>query len=320
MQEENVRSIPRIGAVAALTAAIALGASSQAWAEGADDIRFDLTSAVSLNQLDDDKFKPAQLYTQTQWLDNDNSPVVPAEGAEEIRIDFDDDVKITTKKLPKCNADPADLGNDTTADAIDKCKKSQIGAGAAKVRFAGFPFESNEANFTVTAFNGPKSTAGPTECADTAAGGPFNCEWVGDNPVIYLHARNDATGQTSLVRGEVQSSDDVLPGAGTPPILNSHDRRLAVTDGTDVAGDVGAVSLFNAIVGKAYKYKQGNKTVKANYITARCDPDDDVDLAVPGTQTGFSFLAQTVYDDDASHGGTDPSVDTDGISTLCHTP
>jgi hypothetical protein len=314
-----VRRIPRKAAVAALTTVVALGASSQAFAEGADDIRFDLTAAVNSNQLTN-QTKGVNLYVQTQWLDNDNSPVVPAEGAEEIRIDFDDDIVLQTKKLKKCNEDPGALATATTAAAIAACAPSQVGSGAAKVRFGGFPFADNEANFTVTAFNGPKSVAGPAECADTNLGGPFNCEWVGDNPTLYLHARNDATGQTSLVRGEIQDGSDTLPGAGTTPIGAGYDQRLAVTDGTDVAGDAGAVTLFNAVVGKNYKYKQGKKTVKAKYVSARCNPNDDVDPLVPGTQTGLQFQAETIYDDDASHGGTDPSVDTDTIATSCAAP
>jgi hypothetical protein len=316
-----VRRIPRNAAVAAaVTTVVALGASSQAFAVGADDIRFDLTAAVNSNQLPNQN-KPINLYVQTQWLDNDNSPVVPAEGAEEIRIDFDDDIVLQTKKLPKCNEDPGDLAVATTAQAITACGSSQIGSGAAKVRFAGFanpPFESNEANFTVTAFNGPTSVAGPAECADTSAGGPFNCEWVGDNPTLYLHARNDATGQTSLVRGEIQDSGDTLPGAGTTPIAPDYDQRLAVTDGTDVAGDAGAVTLFNAVVGKTYKYKKGKKTVKAHYVSGKCDPADDSDPISPGVQPGFEFRGETIYDDDASHSANaTASVDTDTIQTGC---
>ena len=242
---------------------------------------------------------------------------MPAEGAEEIRIDFDDDVVLQTKKLPKCNEDPGDLAVATTAQAIATCGDSQIGSGAAKVRFGGFPFESNEANFTVTALNGPTSVAGPANCNATPAGGPFNCEWVGGNPTLYLHARNTATGQTSLVRGEIQKKSDVLPGTGTLPIAADYNQRLAVTDGTDVAGDVGAVTLFNSVVGKNYKYKKGNKTVKASYVSAKCDPADDADPVVPGVQPGLEFGAQTIYDDDTSHGGGGASIDTDQINTDC---
>jgi hypothetical protein len=315
-----VKSLPRKAALAALTAVVAFGASSSsAFAAGADDIRFDLTAAVNPNGLTAQP-KGVNLYVQTQWLDNDNSPVVPAEGAEEIRIDFDDNILLSTKKLPKCNADPATLATATTSQALAACGNAQIGSGAAKVRFAGFPFADNEANFTVTAFNGPTSTAGPANCNATIAGGPFNCEWVGGNPTLYLHARNDVTGQTSLVRGEIQDSADTLPGTGTTPIGAGYGQRLAVTDGTDVAGDAGAVTLFNSVVGKKYSYKKGNKTIKADYVRASCDAGDDVDPLVPGTQKGLQFKAQTIYDDDTSHGGAGASVDTDSIATLCDTP
>jgi hypothetical protein len=325
IQEENVRSISRIGSVAALTAAIALGASGTAFGTGADDIRLDLTSAVSPNQLDNNEFGKASLIAQPTWLDNDNSPLTPAEGAEEIRLDFDNDLKITVKKLPKCNEVPADLATMTTPEAIDACASSQVGAGAAKARFAAFggpPFnyEGAEINLTVTAFNGPTSTAGPAECTDSSGGGPFNCEWVGGKPTLYLHARNAATNQTSLVRGEVQGTADTLPGAGTPAIAAGYGQRLAVTDGTDVAGDVGAVTLFNALVGKSYKYQKGGKTVKANYISARCNQSDDVDPEAAGTQPGFQAKAHTIYDDDATHSANaTSSIDTDTTIQYCGT-
>jgi hypothetical protein len=320
-----VRRTPLIGSVAIATAAIALTASGTAFGVGADDIRLDYTSAISPNQLDATQFEKASLIAQPTWLDNDNSPLTPAEGAEEVRLDFDDDGKITVKKLPTCDTDPADLATMTTPEAIDACAASQVGAGAAKARLAAFggpPFnyEGAEINLTVTAFNGPKSVAGPANCADTSLGGPFNCEWAGDNPTLYLHARNDPLNQTSLVRGEIQSADDNLPGTGTPPMTAGYGQRLAVTDGTDVAGDVGAVTLFNALVGKNYKYKKGGKTVKASYITARCNQSDDVDPDSPGTQPGFQSKAHVVYDDDASHSGNaTASVDTDSVIQYCGT-
>lgn len=318
-----MRGISRIGSVAALTAALALGASSNAFAVGADDQIFDLTAAVNPNHITGNELKGANLYVQTQWLDADNSPVVPAEGAEEIRLDFDDDISIQTKKLPKCNTDPAELAAESTNDAIADCGNAQVGAGAAKVRFAAFggpPFNlpQSELNLTVTAFNGPTSTAGPADCADSNTGGPFNCEWVGGNPTLYLHAYNQATNQVSLVRGEIQDVGDNLPGAGTPAIGPGMNQRLAVTDGTDVAGDAGAVTLFNSVVGKKYSYQQNGKTVKANYLNAACNPDDDVDPASPGTQSGWQFSGNTVYDDDFTHSANaDPSRDNDSIFVLC---
>ena len=320
-----MRGISRIGSLAALTAVIALGASSSAFATGASDQYMDLTGAVNPNNLPpaSGAAKGVNLLLQPQWLNNpDIDSPIPAEGAEEIRLDIDDDVLLQTKKLPTCNADPTALGSATTAQAIALCGgNTQVGSGAAKIRYSGFaaldPL-NNQVDFTVTAFNGPPSVAGPSECADTNLGGPFNCEWVGGDPTLYLHAYNQATSQSSLVRGEIQDAGDgTLPGTGTPAIAAGYNQRLAVTDGTDVAGDAGAVSLFNAVVGKAYKYKKGTKTIKANYVSARCDTADDVDPVVPGTQAGLKFKGETVYDDDETHGGASPSIDTDSTFQLC---
>jgi hypothetical protein len=320
-----VRGISRIGTVAALTAAIALGASGTAFANGADDQYVSLTAAVNPNNMAPVGEKPTgvNLLVQPQWLDNDNNPVVPAEGNEETRIDFDDDFVLQTKKLPTCNTDPAVLVTQTTAEAINGCASSQVGSGMAKVRvgaFGGAPFnfENSEADLTVTAFNAPPTVAGPANCNDTNLGGPFNCEWVGDKPQLYLHAYNQRINQISLVRGEIQSPGDTLPGAGTPPIGAGYGQRLAVTDGTDVAGDTGAVTLFNAVVGKKYKYKKGGKTIKANYTAANCDINDDMDPDVAGTQPGLQFKVHTVYDDDQTHSAnvTD-SQDTDVAFQRC---
>jgi len=319
-----VKSITRSGMVAAIAAALTLGVSANAFAAGADEQTFDLTSAINPNNLSFPAFQGAGLFTQTQWLTDDGDPVVPAEGAEEIRIDFDDDIRLTTKKLPKCQAGAGSLATMTTVQAIAACGNAQVGSGAAKVRFAGFgvpplSLPNSEANFTVTAFNGPKSTAGPSECDNTNLGGPANCEWVGDNKTLYLHAYNQVTNQISLVQGEIQSAGQTLPGTGTPPITAGYGQRLAVTDGTDAAGDAGAVSLFNALVQKKYNYTKKGKKIKADYVTARCNPNQDVDPFVPGTQPGLQFKAETVYDDDTSHGGPGASVDTDSIFTLCNT-
>ncbi|MGI9020264.1 MAG: hypothetical protein ACR2G3_06100 [Solirubrobacterales bacterium] len=319
-----MRSIPRKAVVAALTTVAALGASSSAFATGADDIRFDLTAAVNSNQLTTEP-KPVNLFVNTTWLDNDGSPQVGGEGAEEVRIDFDDDIILSTKKLPKCLVDPNDLDGMSTAAAIAECGPSQVGAGAAKVRFgafagAPFNFEAAEANFTVTAFNGPTSTTGPANCTDDNLGGPFNCEWVGGNPTLYLHAYNQATNQITLVRGEIQDATDVLPGTGTPAIGAGYGQRLAVTDGTDAAGDAGAVSMFNSVVGKNYSYLRNGRRIKASYVKAKCDPADDVDSFVgsPGIQKGFQFKANTVYDDDQSHSANVvDSQDTDTFFSLC---
>jgi hypothetical protein len=322
-----VRSIPRKSLVAGLATAIALGASGTALASGQTDQRFDLTSAVSPNLLDDEKMKPTALMTQVSFLDLNNTPVTPAFGAEEIRLDFDDDIKIATKKLPTCDTDPAVLATQTTQQAVDGCgKKTVIGSGNAKVRFAGFAGfdpEAQELNLTVTAFHGPESVAGPTECADTALGGPFNCEWVGEKPTLYLHARSEFQNQTSLVRGEIQDSGDTLPGTGTPAIDPGYENRLAVTDGADPAGDAGAVALFNAVIDHEYEYQQSGKKKKASVISARCNQTgaaggpDDVDQLQAGFQAGLQYKGQIVWGDDDSHGGTETSIDTDRVHQYC---
>ncbi|MEO8092512.1 MAG: hypothetical protein ABI726_07385 [bacterium] len=307
-----------------MASVIALAAAGNAFAAGADDNRFDLSASTSLNTQDSAKLGKANLFLQVTNLDNDNAPITPAENFEEARIDIDDDIVLNSKKAGTCDADVVPLGAANTQDAVDLCgKKSQIGSGNGKARFAGFAGldpVSQEIDLTVTTFNGPVSTAGPTECAATSGGGPVNCEWVGGNPTVYLHARNDATGQTTLAQGEIQDATDTLPGTGTPPIAAGFGSRLLVSDASDVAGDAGAITLFNSVIGKTTTYKKKGKKKKVHYISARCNPADDIDPLAGGTQPGFKFKGELVYDDDTTHGGGGASIDTDTNIAYCATP
>ncbi len=320
-----MRSIPRKTIVAGLASVIALGAAGSAFAAGADDNRFDLSASASPGVQDNNDLGKASLFLQITMLDNDNAPITPAENFEEARIDIDDDIVLNNKKAATCDADVTDLGSATTQEAVDLCgAKSVIGSGVGKARFAGFAGldpASQEIDLTVTTFNGPTSTAGPAECTGTAAGGPANCEWVGGDPTVYLHARNEVTGQTTLAQGEIQDvADGPLPGAGTPAIAAGFNQRLLVSDASDVAGDAGAITLFNSVIAKTTKYKQNKKEKKVQYISARCNSADDVDPFAAGTQTGFKFKGQLVYDDDTSHGGGGASIDTDSTFQYCATP
>jgi hypothetical protein len=259
--------------VVGLTAAIALGYSSSALATGATDQYSVVVGSANSPAQDDSKRGAAALFTQVQTLDSNNTGSVgsiPDQEAEQVFLDFDDDFKFTTKNA-KC--DPADIATENTQGAYDACKKALVGGGSALARLPGFPTENNDATFTVTTFNGPKTSTG-TACP---AGGD-TCEFLGDLPSILLHARLNAPATTVVVQGEIQNTPPGLVGvtdASSPPtslLRADYGKRLAVTNAPDAGGTVpgdGALVLFNSQVGA--KYKKGKDTF--NYVTANCRAD-----------------------------------------------
>jgi hypothetical protein len=297
----DVKRIPRSTLLVSLTAAIALGTGGIAWATGATDVTSTTKNAVNPNVLSSSSLKNANLFSEVQNLTAAGIATTPDKAAERDYIDYDNSITFQNKKLPKCVAG-ADLATtlsalaaDNTQDAVDDCGSgSVVGSGVATVSVG----NNTLPQFTVTAFNYANSVAGPACTAPgDGVGGPIGCEFEGGNMQLILFARMDELGQSVPVLGEIQS-----PAFGGPAVQGSDEgTRLAVTDAPDVAGDAGAITLFNALVGKNYKYKKGNKTIKASYIQAKCD---DVNKTL-------NYGATFVYDD--------ASVDTDLSRQYCAT-
>ena len=275
----------RVKALAVGTAsvlAVGLGVAGNAWADGATDNLSQISGSVNSPLQDDTQKKAANLFTQVTTIDQDNAPVITAFPPEVVKVDFPNDVTYTTNsKLGECDMDDTEVSGDT-ATAVDHCKNALIGGGNARARIPGLPTPNNETELTVSAFNGLESVAGDQDSTDQPTGG-----FTGGNPTLLLHADNAAL-PTTLVLGELRGSDN---GA-------DHGTELFVPDSPDVAGDLGALTQFNAQVARKWDNgKSGNKKKTYNLITANCDAGD------------YDFRGEWEYDD-----GT---TDTSNISQDC---
>jgi hypothetical protein len=287
----DVKRIPRKTLLVSMTAALALSTGGIAWASAATEISA-TTGAVNSNVLPaSGDPAAAQLFSQVTTLDGTTTTATPDKGAERVYLDYDNSIKFTANsKLAQCTASDATLaGGDTSAAATACGKNSVVGSGAATASLG----NNTLPPFTVTAFNGPTSTAGGA-CTTPAdgAGGPVGCQWEGGDPTIILFARSDLASQSVPVRGEIEPN-----GSTVGPAQQGGDvaYRLSVTDAPDVAGDVGAITLFNALVGKKYTNgKTGTKKKTYNYIAANCD-DANKDL---------NYGATWVYDDNTTDTAT----------------
>ncbi len=254
--------IPRKSLALSLATALTLGLSATAFGDGVTDNTSQVSSGINPTLLPDtgDTAKKAGLYTQVVTLDNDNAPVIPAEAAEVVEIDFPAEMRyLANNKLDQC--DPAVITPLETDGAAAACSDAIVGSGHAFARIPGFPTTNNESELTVIAFNGLTSTAG----------GGFD----GGNPTILLHADNAALPGPTVV-GEIRNSNG---GA-------DYGKELNVPDAPDVAGDAGALVQFGAQVAKTYNNgKTGNKKKTYQLISSNCDGGD------------LDFQARWVYDD-----------------------
>jgi hypothetical protein len=97
------------------------------------------------------------------------------------QIFYDKDVKLDSTGIKQCKT--SQIENTTTAQAKAKCPASLIGSGQAKVKVGGDP-NSGDVNAVITAFNGQPA---------------------GGKPLILLHTRVDAIGQTTVLRGTLNN-------------------------------------------------------------------------------------------------------------------
>ena len=202
---------------------LALGVAGFAIADGASDQVSTVSVKVKPKQLPKRTFRNASLASGVTTLDADNNPVIPAEPAEEVYIDYDNDGKINLTLVPKCTADLAPL---TTDQAVAACPNSVISvAGSAAARIPGFPAPNNEvSDFTVTVFRG------------ATHGG------VAGNNIIWLKAYSPTLGTGGGAAPVVEGK--IVPS----PLGGDFGQRLAVDDAPDVAGDNGALVAFAATI------------------------------------------------------------------------
>jgi len=96
-------------------------------------------------------------------------------------IYYDHNSGYDTTGIPTCTA--AQIENTTTQQAKAKCAPALIGSGQAKVKVGGDP-NSGDVSAVITAFNGKPQ---------------------GGKPLVLLHTRVDAIGQTTVLRGTLNN-------------------------------------------------------------------------------------------------------------------
>jgi hypothetical protein len=163
-------------AAAALALAVALGAGGVASAVTNPGG----SGEIMPNTLPKKRFAPVSLHIIVKLI-TDNPSGLP-DPLTNLKLDFDDDGKLTTTGLAKC--DPAQIEDTTTEAALAQCGDAQVGEGDALVRVpAGQTYQEFPA--TLTLFNGLKQN---------------------DNPTLVVHARADDLGFTQLVIGTIKDS------------------------------------------------------------------------------------------------------------------
>src|SRR5688500_15470737 len=257
-------------------AALAFGLVSapSVFADGDDDNYSEMTAALYPNYQDNEARGPVTLFAQVHTRDEDNSPPIHIP-SEKIAVHFDDEIVFNTTGLAKCsNTDPGapggsddqELSGTTTQEALQKCSAAQIGAGAAKFRApTGLTPPAPtfvRGDVTVTTFNGPTSVTGQAEDPDN--------EFDGGQPTIILHAKPNIGGPgagnpPNVVVGELTTSDTVWGGS-----TGVHGKMLDVQDAPDIAGDLGALTLFNSMIQRTFKVKKGDRKVKRFLVSATC--------------------------------------------------
>lgn len=271
---------------------------------GAQDNISSIEAGIGPNAQSATKLGRVTLFAQVQTFDADQGPLtVVDKAAEQVYIDFDKDIVLFPEKYPTCNLNDAALSAANTSSVINQCGDAAIGSGAANALVpTGFPAPappSAQLEFTITALNGPTTTAGPVcQGPGDGVGGPPGCEFDGGNPSIILHAFTPSPATSIPVRGEIANS----------PAGPAFGKRLSVTDAPDTAGDAGSLILFNSTVGRTevIKTRVGQrpnvrvKTKVNTYTGATCSD---------GT---YDFAARWVYDDNTE--------DTDTFVQRCGTP
>ena len=224
--------IRRSRTILAMGLALAVGVAGFAIADGAADNVSTINGKVKPKKLPKKKFKKAALNSGVTTLDADNSPTVPAEAAEEVYIDYDDDIKIKLGSVPECTTDLAPLD---TAEADRRVRELEDQHRPARPR------------------RGSRTSRRRTTRSATSRS---RCSTVWATSVLlkaYSPTLGTAGGAAPVVDGTIIKS----------PRGGDFGKRLSVPNAPDVAGDTGALVAFEATLkkGKVIKArcKDGNK-------------------------------------------------------------
>ena len=241
MQRPEFRWGRRLGVAVALIGAVTIVATAAAHTSPIG------AGSISPSTLPKKRFAPVSLHILVKLV-TDDADGIP-DPLTNLKLDFDDDGRITTTGLATC--DPAQLENTTTAAALGLCGPAQVGSGAAQVRV---PVSASYQQYpaTLTAFNGlPR----------------------GGKPTLVVHARADDLGFTEILVGTIRDSR-----AG-----KDFGKALSIPFPALPAGAV--VSSFEMTIDRTWTTEGGKR---ASYLSARCH-DRNRTLNVRGTPALAGF-------------------------------
>ncbi len=231
--------------VGVFVASLAMVAVAQA-----DDIQ-SITANLTPSKRSAKKFKPAQIYVEILTADNTSDPTAPEQApkATNTKVDFPKNAKFDPTAVPKCKVSADALDSTSTQSAIDMCgSKSIVSVGSEpETTTPGHttgtsawvtidqpgPGTTLELPVVVTAFNGKQKNS------------------------LYLHARANLLGVTTVLLGKLKSGKKAPKGYGSqldvtiPPLA------------------LGSITRFTTTVKKG-KYVQGrckSKNMKFQAIT-----------------------------------------------------
>jgi hypothetical protein len=202
----------------------ALGVSAIAYADGVSENTPNVVGKVTPKKLDEKKKKPVNLFLEVSTYNSANQAAIPAQAPEKELLKISKNVAWKSNAAPFCGSP---LNGTTTVQAKALCPAgSAIGNGVANVLLPGpggsvIPVNDE----VVTVFNGPSTNQ------------------------VRLHAYSPTLGaaNTQVISGSII-------GAGGGPFK----KALSVPDAPDIAGDAGAITKFNATIGRKTKVARAN--------------------------------------------------------------
>ena len=210
---------------------MALGVSAIAYADGVSENTPNVVGKVTPKKLDRKKKKPVNLFLEVSTYNSANQAAIPAQAPEKEFLKISKNVSWKSNAAPLCGSP---LNGTTTVQAKAVCPAgSAIGNGVANVLLPGPGGSVIPVNdLIVTVFNGPATNQ------------------------VRLHAYSPTLGAaaTQVINGSIVSA-----GGG------AYGKALSVPDAPDVAGDAGAITKFNATIGRSTKVARANcdrKTMK----------------------------------------------------------
>ena len=211
-------------------ATLALAAAAAAVPTAPDGNTQTIRSKVWPPKLPKRRFRPTTLKIVARTTSKSAANGVPVPATRAI-VDFDRDLRLFTKGIPRCN--PGKLQNTSTQAALALCGKAKIGAGNATVLLP-IGAQTFVEKAAVTAFNGRPDHGRPS---------------------VILHSYGRAPVQTTLV----------ITGTVHNHYKQGFGPRL-VLEIPKIAGGTGALSRFAVAIRKKYRYRGKARA----FVNARC--------------------------------------------------